>query len=380
MNDIVRTLVTIILFFGILGILVLVHEVGHFVTARLFKVRVLEFGVGFPPRAKVLRNRGETIYTLNWLPIGGFVKLEGEDGDEAEDPRSFAAQPLWKKLVILLAGVAMNIVLAFAIFAGIALTGDPAIGVYVPYVDPGSPAEVAGVRVGDVIERVDGQAYDVFAGLEPVLDDLRERTGKTVVLTVRRGDAILDLTATLRPADEIAEGKGALGIGKAAVRDDDGNIVEPGVPLEGRLSKDRVTYPFGDALGLGVERTVTATRLIIDGVGQLASAIVTRPTEAPPASGPVGIATQIGDVFWTLGPIVTLYLAGILSANLAVVNILPFPPLDGGRMLMLILKRFVGQRLSLRAERLTYFVGFAMLLLFLVWVTAFDIARGLGGT
>jgi regulator of sigma E protease len=109
------------------------------------------------------------------------------------------------------------------------------------------------------------------------------------------------------------------------------------------------------------------------------TAIVTRPTEPPPASGPVGIATQIGDVFWSLGPIVTLYLAGILSANLAIVNILPFPPLDGGRMLMLILKRFVGERLSLRAERLTYFVGFAMLLAFLVWVTAFDIARGLGG-
>jgi len=378
MDEIIRTVVTLVLFFGILGGLILVHEVGHFIMARLFRVRVLEFGVGFPPRAKVLRDVGETVYTLNWLPIGGFVKLEG-DGDGADDPRSFASQPLWKKLVILLAGVVMNVVLAFAIFAGIALTGDPAIGVYVPYVDPGSPAETAGVRVGDVIERVEGQAYGMFTGLEPLLDDLRDQAGQTVALTVRRGDDLVELTATLRTPDQVDAGKGALGIGKAAVRDDRGNVVEPGIPLEGRLTRDKVTYPVEDVLGIGVERTVTATGLIIDGVGQLVTAIVTRPTEPPPASGPVGIATQIGDVFWSLGPIVTLYLAGILSANLAVVNILPFPPLDGGRMLMLILKRFVGERLSLRAERLTYFVGFAMLLAFLVWVTAFDIARGLGG-
>jgi regulator of sigma E protease len=367
MNDVVRTLVTLVLFFGILGVLVLVHEVGHFIVARLFRVRVLEFGIGFPPRAKVIRDVGETVYTLNWLPIGGFVKLEGDDGD-ADDPRSFAAQPLWKKLVILLAGVVMNVVLAFAIFAGIALTGDPAIGVYVPYVDPGSPAEVAGVKVGDVIERVDGRAYGAF-GPASVLEELRDSAGETVTLTIRRGDEAVELTATLRTPDQVAEGKGALGIGKV-----------PGFPLEGRVIGDKVTYPVEDVLGIGVERTVTAMGLIIDGVGQLVTAIVTRPTEPPPASGPVGIATQIGDVFWSLGPIVTLYLAGILSANLAVVNILPFPPLDGGRMLMLILKRFVGERLSLRAERLTYFVGFAMLLAFLVWVTAFDIARGLGGS
>ena len=379
MNEIFRSLITVVLFFGILGILVIVHEIGHFVTARLFNVRVLEFGVGFPPRAKVLRDQGETVYTLNWLPIGGFVKLEGEDGDEADDPRSFAAQSLWKKLVILLAGVVMNIALAFAIFAGIALTGDPAIGVYVPYVQPDSPAVTAGVRVGDVIERVDGQAFSALEATD-ILLALKNKAGETVVLTVRRGTETVELTATLRSPEEVADNKGALGIGKAAVRDEDGAIVDPGIPLESRVLQDRVTYRVDEALGLGVERTVTATRLIVDGVGQLLSAIVTRPTEPPPASGPVGIATQLGDVFWNLGPLVTLYLAGILSANLAVVNILPFPPLDGGRMLMLILKRLAGERISLRAERLTYFVGFAMLLAFLVWVTAFDIARGLGGS
>ena len=367
MIELGRTVVTIVLFFGILGALVVIHELGHFIVAKFFRIRVLEFGIGFPPRAKVLRDVGETVYTLNWLPIGGFVKLEGEDGDDADDPRSFSAQGLPKKLLVLVAGVVMNVVLAAAIFTGIALTGDPAIGIYVPYVESGSPAEAAGIQVGDVIERVDGQAFGAF-GPGSVLAVLHDSAGDTVVLAVRRANEVIEITATLRTAAEVSDGKGALGIGKANT-----------LPLEPRSTPDRIHYPVDVAVGLGLERTASAMSLIVDGVGQLATAIITRPTEPPPASGPIGIATQIGDIFWTLGPIVTLYMAGILSANLAVVNILPFPPLDGGRILILILKRLVGSRLSLRAERLTYVVGFAMLLAFLVWVTGFDIARGLAG-
>ena len=118
MTGFLQSIITIVLFVFILGTLVIIHELGHFVIARLARVRVLEFGVGFPPRAKVLRSKGETLYTLNWLPIGGFVKLEGEDGNDADDPRSFASQPYLTKMLILVAGVAMNVVLAFAIFTG----------------------------------------------------------------------------------------------------------------------------------------------------------------------------------------------------------------------------------------------------------------------
>ena len=125
--------------------------------------------------------------------------------------------------------------------------------------------------------------------------------------------------------------------------------------------------------GLGVDVP------IVGGLGTLAESIVNRPTQAPPVQGPVGIATQIGDIFWQLGPLFTLYVAGVLSANLAVVNILPFPPLDGGRMLMITLKRFLGARLSVRAEQLTYMVGFVFLFAFLIWITGFDIVR-LGGS
>src|SRR5262245_28321259 len=112
--ELVQSAITIVIFLAMLGVLVVIHELGHFFTARFATIRVLEFGVGFPPRAKVLSNHGETLYTLNWLPIGGFVRLEGEDG-ESEDPRSFTVAPLFTKLVILAAGVVMNLVLAFVI-------------------------------------------------------------------------------------------------------------------------------------------------------------------------------------------------------------------------------------------------------------------------
>ncbi|HET9613446.1 MAG TPA: site-2 protease family protein, partial [Candidatus Limnocylindrales bacterium] len=115
------------------------------------------------------------------------------------------------------------------------------------------------------------------------------------------------------------------------------------------------------------------------GLGDLVSQVATNPTAAPPVAGPIGIATTIGTIFFGAGPIMTIYVAGILSANLALVNVLPFPPLDGGRMLMILLKRIFGTRISLRAERLTYLVGFAFLMAFLIWVSGFDIVRILSG-
>ena len=160
MSGVIDTAITILLFFLILGTLVVVHELGHFVTARLAKVRVLEFGIGFPPRAKVLRSSGETLYTLNWLPIGGFVKLEGEDGDDSDDPRSFANQSLLTRLWILVAGVLMNLLTALLIFFSIAFLLSPRVGIVAPVIQPGSPAEAAGLRPGDSIVSVDGRRYE----------------------------------------------------------------------------------------------------------------------------------------------------------------------------------------------------------------------------
>jgi regulator of sigma E protease len=372
-TGLVQSIITIVLFFLILGSLVVIHELGHFITARLANVRVLEFGIGFPPRAKVLRNRGETLYSLNWLPIGGFVKLEGEDGDSADDPRSFAAQRLIVKLGILVAGVVMNVFLAFAIFTSIALIGVPTVGVSIGSVQADSPAAQVGLQAGDSIVAIDGTHYAAFDrvpgrptsnAFDLILADLAAHAGQTVELGVQHADGSTSTaTATLRDAEAVAAGKGALGIST----------------LSAAVTETTRNYTLTEAVAFGAKQTVDALGLIVNGLGQLADAIVNRPTEAPPVSGPVGIATQIGDVFWQLGPLFTLYVAGILSANLAVVNVLPFPPLDGGRMLVIVLKRLFGARISLQAERLTYLVGFVFLFVFLIWVTGFDIIRGLGG-
>ena len=347
----VQSLITLVIFIVMLGVLVVIHELGHFVTARLAGVRVLEFGLGFPPRAKVLRSHGETLYTLNWLPIGGFVRLEGEDGD-SDDERSFVRAPLPIKLVILIAGVVMNLLLAFAIFFAIFAFAYPAWTLTLNEVQVGSPAATAGLVAGDRLVTLDG---DRFGGFDNPGVTLRDKAGQTVTLGVVRADGKTeDVQATLRAPEAITVTSGALGISF------------------GREIAYTQNAP-ADAFQMAVAQTGKALTLIWNGLGQLADSVVNRPTQAPPVTGPIGIASQVGDVFWQLGPVYTLYLAAILSANLALVNILPFPPLDGGRMVVLLLKAVAGERISVRAERLTYLVGFVALMAFLVWISYFDI-------
>jgi regulator of sigma E protease len=379
---IAQVAITIVLFILLLGVLVVIHEIGHFVAARLYRVRVLEFGVGFPPRARVLGSDGETTYTLNWLPLGGFVRLEGEDG-ESNDPRAFASLGMGRKIVVLVAGVAMNVVFAFVLFVGIAWLATPQGGLRFLEVQAGSPAEMAGLRPNEAILAIDGRTFDLFPSPEAgrlAIGALRDRAGQTVTLAVVGADgAVRDVVVTLRPPDEAAE-RGALGIRGAHLA----------------FTGEYAGRDFGSAVQDGFAWTVSALTLIVGGLGDLIASIAANPAEPPPVAGPVGIAVHVGDVFWQLGPIFTLYFAGLLSANLALVNILPFPPLDGGRILVLVIKglgtaagrglRAVGIRVSgpsaetaLSAERLTYLVGFVFLFGFLIWVTYFDIARQVGG-
>ena len=357
MDGIVFGLVAIVLFIVVLGGIVLIHELGHYLTAKALDVRVLEFGIGFPPRAKVLRAKGETLWTLNWLPIGGFVRLEGEDGEGADDPRSFAAKPLRHRLAILVAGVAMNIVLAFVIFFGIALLATPVLGVKVGTVEAGSPAASINLVAGDEVYSVNGDQFDLFGG-QSVQGALRANAGKEVQLGIRHADGTqATLTVTLRPTSQIDENHGALGVGELS------------------QTYHYAGHDLGTSLAIAAGELLRWGGLILSGLGTLIGGLITNPTAPPPASGPIGIAVSLADIFLNVGPIVTLYVAGILSVNLGVVNILPFPPLDGGRSAVLIIKRLFGARVSLRAERLTYAVGMVFLLAFILWISGFDIAR-----
>jgi regulator of sigma E protease len=401
---VLEPIITIVLFFLILGTLVVIHELGHFVAARMAGVRVLEFGIGFPPRAKVIGLGGvhpddaaqyeadvaaaksrrtvdpdtyealletgppRTVYTLNWLPIGGFVKLEGEDGDRANHPRAFSSKSLPVRLLILVSGVVMNVLLAFVIFAGILWLASPLAGVKIPLVDPGSPAAEAGLKPGDSILAVDGQRFQLLIG-PSVFEVLRSRAGEDVTLTIDDPAGVRrDVSVTLRDEAAVAAGQGALGIRSTDEQ-----------PFESYFDGATTTNDLGVAVRIGAEETVRWMGLIVGGLGMLVSSVAADPTAPPPVSGPIGIATQIGDVFFNAGPILTLFVAGILSANLAVVNILPFPPLDGGRMLMITLKRIFGSRISVRAEQLTYLVGFVFLFAFIIWVSGFDLIRTLSG-
>jgi regulator of sigma E protease len=368
MSGLVDLFVTVLLFIVVLGGLVLIHELGHFLTARIARVRVLEFGIGFPPRAKVLSRGGETLYTLNWLPIGGFVKLEDEDGGDSGDPRSFGRAPLLVKLAILAAGVVMNLLFAFAVFTSIAWLATPFVGVKVYQVEPGSPAAVAGIVPGDAVISVDGQRFEFYG--QPVTEALRQHPGQTVTIGLIHADGTRgEVRATLRTQDQLTPDKGALGI-----------RAKPG-GFEPLFYGEYTGRPLGQAVAIGAEETGRWFGLIVQSLAKLGGSIVSNPTAPPLVSGPVGIASELGEVFRGSGPIMTLYVAGILSANLALVNILPFPPLDGGRMLVIILKAVprYGPRISLRAERLTYAVGFVALFTFLIWITVFDIARQVGG-
>ncbi len=361
MTAILQGLVGLVLFLVVLGLLVLVHELGHFLVARRAGVRVHEFGIGFPPRAAVLRSEGETLVTLNWLPIGGFVKLEGEEG-ESDDPRSFVRAPFLTKQAILVAGVAMNVLFAVLVFVAVAWLPQQAVGLSFGQVQPGSPAAAAGLRPGDRIVAVDGRLFDAYDGPLLMVEALRAKAGQEVTLGILRAGTYEEVRTTLRRPEELGPERGALGI----------------VDLQAELTERTFARSPVEALETGLDRTGRAFWLILGGLVELGRSLVEQPGAPPPAAGPVGIATQIADVFWQAGPVATLYVAGILSANLALVNILPIPPLDGGRMLMLVVKAIVGRRLSVRVEQLTYLVGFSLLFGFLIWLTVFDVSR-LGG-
>jgi regulator of sigma E protease len=389
--------INILLLLAILVGLVLVHELGHFVLAKRAGVKVHEFGIGFPPRAAVLFRRGETTYTLNWLPIGGFVRLEGEEG-ESVDSRAFVNQRLGTRLRILIAGVVVNFVLAWLIFTLIAMFAEPTWKVRLGEVLPGSPAAAAGLVGGEFVETrefpaldeegnptdgvveidvyddsgelitaIDGTTFPVFDDMASAdaadgriapIQYLAERPGETVVLSVERADGSTDeVDVTLRSPEDVAAGMGALGF------------------RQGTSAFGSRQYGFVESAVIGFERTVETSTLILRGIGDLVVGIFTDPGEPLQVAGPVGIVSVVGEVREALPPVFLVYFVALLSVNLAVINILPFPPMDGGRITMALVQAVSGNRVSPAAERMVYLTGFVLLMMLLVWVTISDVSR-----
>ena len=344
LSNLANSAINVVLVLAILVALVVIHEFGHFVMARLAGVRVHEFGIGLPPRALTYHQGPETAYTLNWLPIGGFVRLEGEDGDEADDPRSFSAKPLKVRTIILLAGVAMNLLLAFVIFVFIAGFADPSVDIRINGLAPATtsgavaPAVAAGLRPakqiggtadapvydqsGDVITAIDGQQFAFFdAGPtgEPNagIRYLRAHAGQQVTLSLLHADGTTqDVTVHLNTNDVAssaplvngATGQGVLGIV--------GYWYQPGPTIV----HDPLT-----AISLGAQRTVMAAATVVNAVGGLLGNL-----GSPQVAGPIGIVGIVGQVRTENPPIFLVYLIALLSANLAVIKPCPSRPWTAG--------------------------------------------------
>jgi regulator of sigma E protease len=350
--------------FLILIPLVLLHELGHFIMARLARIRVLEFGLGFPPRARILGHDHETEYTLNYLPIGGFVRLEGEETD-SDDPRAFTNSSLPKQLIVLAAGVGMNLLVAVFLFFVVAWAFNPVIQTTIAAVQVDSPAATAGLQAGDSIVSIDGRTYRKPSVLEfsnadftdSWRQDLLSHAGQTVHIIVADANGT-ERTVVVTLRVPTAEKAGALGVSMGG-----SYVTAPGDPVS--------------AAGLAVSGTGRAMNLILGAVGDIGKQLATNPSQAPPGvSGPVGIAAEIAQVVTQPNAfMILLLLGGVISANLALVNVLPLPVLDGGKMVIMVLKRLFGAKGVGAFEAFAYVASFALLLAFMGWITFFDILR-----
>lgn len=370
---------TILAFIGVLVVLVLVHELGHFIVAKRAGITVQEFGVGFPPRIGSVVWHG-TRYSLNWIPLGGFVKMLGEDGEaEAEKMRkrglsdaaidkamegAFNRKPIWVRIVVLVAGVAMNFLLAAVLFAvALSLPGTEGRGpLTVTEIQAGSPAVVAGLEVGDVIVAADGRTFPVSRDLTAYV---RSRAGHLVELTVRRAgsETVIPVTPRALSDAEQAKGMGAVGFS-----------YEPDRFVE-------VPPSVGSPAEAAWKGITAAGDLAVKIPGGLASAVAGLLGLAPDAGtavGPIGIASETGRVL--RAPLVSqLIFVGILSVNLAVLNVLPFPPLDGGRIAVTVVEAVRRRRLPAEREALVYLTGFMVLILLVILISIRDVANLIGG-
>ncbi len=387
-------MVTIILFILILGILVVVHEWGHFFTAKKCGIKVHEFGFGYPPRAfgwyrdertKKLRwvwgsgksNLKKTIagdeqqkefpgmlWSINWLPLGGFVRIKGENGEKGEEQDSFGHHTAGKRILVLAAGVIMNVILAAVVLSTGFMIGLPADvsqgvdkyaqiveqpSVIVESVEKDSPAEKAGIKFGDKITQVDEQK---IATTQDLIQYVGARSDTKVIVHIQRGIETLELKATVTKANDDEAPR--LGVG----------IAEAGI----------IRYPWYIAIYKGFIGAGIGLITIFVSFYYLIANLITGHGLMFDIAGPVGIAQVVGQSA-KLGFQYVLNVVAMLSLSLAAINILPIPALDGGRILFVLLEKIKGKPVSMKYEQIAHTIGFVLLMILVVAVTWRDITK-----
>ena len=373
------TILTIIVSILILGLLILSHEFGHFISAKKLGIKVEEFGFGFPPRIFSVK-KGETVYSLNLIPFGGFVKIHGEQrpvkltenllSKFKKNKRTFYNRPIWQRAIIIAMGVIMNLFLAvvmLSIVNGIGVptviengmqampTGRQAKNIQIQIIEiiNGSPAKEAGLKAGDTINelKVNGQTLQV-SEVDDVQKFVARYAGEKITLIIKRGNETLEKTLVPRISPPLDEGPLGIALAKVGI----------------------VKYSFFTAIWRGLKTTAELTITFIGLFYQLLKTLIIHGKLMGEVAGPVGIAS-IAFQMTKLGISYVLQFIAILSVNLAIINIIPFPALDGGRLLFLAIEKFKGSPVSEKVERLINSLGFALLIVLLALVTFRDVTK-----
>jgi regulator of sigma E protease len=346
-------LITIVAFIVIIIVLIIAHELGHFVTAKASGVRVDEFGLGFPPRLLSIK-RGETRYSLNAILLGGFVKMAGEE--DPSIPRSLASKGVGTRILVLSAGSLMNAILPVLLLSiAFMVPHNSLVGqVTVQEIVPNSPAAMAGIEPGDTFLQVNGKPVRNIGDLQRYL---QLNLGKEINLLVQHEDSAteeLQVTPRWKPP----EGEGAIGVAVS--------LTNPTII--------RQHYPFWRAIPIGAVACIESYVMFKNGI--ISTIIGTAPATV---TGPVGIAQITGEVAKAgISPL--LEFAAFLSINLAILNIFPLPALDGGRIAFVLLEWVRrGKRISAKTEGMVHFIGFAMIMAFILLITFQDITRIISG-
>lgn len=347
-------IINVLTFLLIISILVFIHEAGHFTIAKLFKIKVQEFGIGFPPKLFSFSYK-QTIYSLNALPLGGFVKLPEKDPDPSSTSRLISDVPPWQRLCVLSAGPIMNVVFAIILFTALfTLPHDKYTGtIVITEISENSPAFNAGLQPGDQILTINALGINSF---ESIHDQINSTGGNLSKWKVQRGQSILTVFITPRINPPTSEGPVGIRITLA-------NIITT-----------KTSHSLFYSITLAIEHLSSTLGFIKTEVSHWIQG-----TAKPQLTGPIGIAQVTGEVAKT-GLVPLIELTALLSLNLAILNILPIPMLDGGRMLFVLFEIVTrGKKIPKDKENIIHAFGLLLLVGIIILVTFQDIARLLRG-